>query len=87
MAKPGLTPWTRGSLTQKKDLRHFPQSTERQNTQAKGRGVVQEGENGSAQHRSSNQSIRQGLRTEGVMEHGRRQMMKVYLAIFLFKQN
>lgn len=54
--------------------------------QGQNRDVVQEGWSGSARHRGSNQSVRQGLKTEGVVEHRRRQMLKAYLAISLFKQ-
>lgn len=71
---------------QRKELRHFPQSTESQDAQGKSRDVVQDGWSGSARHRSSTQSVRQGLKTEGVVEHGRRQMLKADWAIFLFKQ-
>lgn len=72
---------------QRKELRHFPQSTESQDVQGQSRDVVRGGWwSGNAQHRSSNQSVRQGLKTEGVVEHRRRQMLKAYLAIFLFKQ-
>ena len=64
--------WTRGSLTEKKELKPFPWSSKRQNAQGKARDVIQEGENDRTQNKSNNQSAmeRQGLETEDLMEHG-----------------
>lgn len=73
-------------LDAKERVETFLQSTERQNVQGRGRVVVKKGKNGDTQHRSYNQNIRQGLKTEGVMEHDQRQMLKAYLAILSFKQ-